>query len=302
MQGRLDRHRAADPRQDRRAPPPEPSSRPRICWPRSRRRRREDGGDPRPRATPIVEDRETAPDAEGLVPPALQAAVLPRRVPAGLQRAELRTSSTPTARASSASTRPASWSAACDYEVDCIIFASGFEVGTELRPPRRASTLIGRDGVRLSECWADGMRTMHGIHVHGFPNAVHRRLRAGRQPDLERHAQPHRRRRDHRRRSSGTRSTSGADEVEVTAEAEDAWMELLDSSPASFIGIPDCTPGYYNNEGQPLTPAPASHGRLPARRRSAYFEYIDGWRNSGDSKASSSLLADRRQPMARPSP
>ena len=57
-----------------------------------------------------------------------------------------------------------------EYEVDCIIYASGFEVGTEYT--RRAGfDLTGRDGVKLSEHWAAGMRTKHGIHVHGFPNA-----------------------------------------------------------------------------------------------------------------------------------
>ena len=59
--------------------------------------------------------------------------------------------------------------AGVEYEVDCIIYASGFEVGTEYT--RRAGyDMTGRDGVKLSEHWADGMRTKHGIHVHGFPN------------------------------------------------------------------------------------------------------------------------------------
>ena len=75
---------------------------------------------------------------------------------------------------------------------------------------------------------------------------------------------------------------TGADEVEVTAEAEQAWMDLLESSPTSFFGNADCTPGYYNNEGQPLN-ARARFGMAgyplgPV----AYFEYIDKWRNSGD--------------------
>src|SRR5688572_21922421 len=54
-----------------------------------------------------------------------------------------------------------------EYEVDCIIYASGFEVGTPYT--RRAGfDLVGRDGVKLSDYWAEGMRTKHGIHVHGF--------------------------------------------------------------------------------------------------------------------------------------
>ena len=56
-----------------------------------------------------------------------------------------------------------------EYEVDCIIYASGFEVGTAFTAAP-ASTLTGRDGLTLSEAWADGMRSKHGMHVHGFPN------------------------------------------------------------------------------------------------------------------------------------
>jgi cation diffusion facilitator CzcD-associated flavoprotein CzcO len=56
-----------------------------------------------------------------------------------------------------------------EYEVDCIIYASGFEVGTEYTQ-RAGYDPVGRGGLRLSEYWADGMRTKHGIHVHGFPN------------------------------------------------------------------------------------------------------------------------------------
>ncbi len=111
-----------------------------------------------------------------------------------------RTSSTPTARASSASPRPGWSPPAGEYEVDCIIYASGFEVGTDLRRAGPASTLTGRDGVRLSEHWADGMRTLHGIHVHGFPNVFLVQLAQGAQPDLQRPAQPHRVGPDHRRR------------------------------------------------------------------------------------------------------
>ncbi|HEX4904465.1 MAG TPA: NAD(P)/FAD-dependent oxidoreductase, partial [Acidimicrobiales bacterium] len=59
--------------------------------------------------------------------------------------------------------------AGTEYEVDCIIYASGFEVGTEYTS-RAGYDPKGRDGVRLSDYWAEGMRTKHGIHVHGFPN------------------------------------------------------------------------------------------------------------------------------------
>ena len=74
-----------------------------------------------------------------------------------------------------------------EYQLDCIIYASGFEVGTEYK--RRAGfDLTGRGGVKLSDHWASGMRTKHGIHVHGFPERVLRAADAGRQSHLQRAA------------------------------------------------------------------------------------------------------------------
>jgi cyclohexanone monooxygenase len=56
-----------------------------------------------------------------------------------------------------------------EYEVDCIIFATGFEVGTTYT--RRAGyDIVGRGGTTLSDHWADGLRTLHGMQTHGFPN------------------------------------------------------------------------------------------------------------------------------------
>jgi cation diffusion facilitator CzcD-associated flavoprotein CzcO len=164
------------------------------------------------------------------------------------------------------------------YEVDCIIYASGFEVGTEYT--RRAGyDLTGRDGARLSACWADGMRTLHGIHVRGFPNAFivqpaqganlisnvpHNLTEAGQTiAAIISHA-----------------VSQGFREVEVTQEAQDAWVELLLSGPPAILGSADCTPGYYNNEGQ--APGPRAWlGVGYPHGPQAYFGYIDQWRSSG---------------------
>src|SRR4051794_2643793 len=56
-----------------------------------------------------------------------------------------------------------------EYEVDCLIFATGFEVGTTYT--RRAGyDIVGRNGMSLSDKWANGMRTLHGLQSNGFPN------------------------------------------------------------------------------------------------------------------------------------
>jgi cyclohexanone monooxygenase len=73
----------------------------------------------------------------------------------------------------------------------------------------------------------------------------------------------------------------GAREVEVTKEAEDAWLELLLSGGGRMLGSPDCTPGYYNNEGQDPGPAARYNVGYP-EGPSAYFRYLDRWRSSGE--------------------
>ena len=137
-----------------------------------------------------------------------------------------RTWSTPTARASSASPRPAWSPAAREYEVDCIIYASGFEVGTEYT--RRAGFDVDRARRR------DAVRVLGRRHAHParhprarLPERVRRasRPRARTSSRTCRTTSPSRAARS--RWSSSTRSTGGYAEVEVTKEAEDAWVELL---------------------------------------------------------------------------
>ena len=58
------------------------------------------------------------------------------------------------------------------YEVDCIIFATGFEVGTAYTR-RSGFEVYGRDGRKLTDYWASGLRTLHGFYSHGFPNCFY---------------------------------------------------------------------------------------------------------------------------------
>jgi cation diffusion facilitator CzcD-associated flavoprotein CzcO len=163
-----------------------------------------------------------------------------------------------------------------EYRLDCIIYASGFEVGTPYT--RRAGfEVTGRGGGTLTAYWADGMRTLHGLHSRGFPNLFFVQPTQGANlisnvphnivdsaatiAVTVRHALDH-----------------GFSAVEPARDAEDAWVELLLSGPRSMIGGPDCTPGYYNNEGQ--DPG-AFLGRGYPYGPSAYFAYIDKWRASG---------------------
>ncbi|GIS18124.1 MAG: hypothetical protein CM15mP120_00400 [Pseudomonadota bacterium] len=55
------------------------------------------------------------------------------------------------------------------FEVDCLIFATGFEVGTSYTR-RSGYDIVGRGGQTLSEHWQEGLRTFQGLTSHGFPN------------------------------------------------------------------------------------------------------------------------------------
>ncbi|WP_082190623.1 flavin-containing monooxygenase [Bradyrhizobium pachyrhizi] len=165
-----------------------------------------------------------------------------------------------------------------EYALDCIIYASGFEVGTEYK--RRAGfDLNGRDGVKLSEHWAEGMRTKHGIHVHGFPNVFFVQPTQG--ANLISNV-PHNLTEAARTIALmvGHAQDNGFKEIEVSREAEDRWVELLLTGVGRMIGGPDCTPGYYNNEGREPGPAAKLNVGHPSGAL-AYFKYIDGWRRSG---------------------
>ena len=165
-----------------------------------------------------------------------------------------------------------------EYEVDCIIYASGFEVGTEYK--RRAGfEVTGRDGLKLSDAWGEGMRSLHGIHVHGFPNLFFVQPTQG--ANLISNV-PHNLTEGGRTIATVIRHARevGAHEVEVTQAAQEAWIELLKSGPGRMLGSLDCTPGYYNNEGQPSGPAAELNVGYPAGA-AAYFRYIDEWRNTG---------------------
>jgi cyclohexanone monooxygenase len=174
--------------------------------------------------------------------------------------------------------------AGTEYELDCVIFASGFEVGTSLTA-RSGFDATGRDGLRLSEYWANGMKSKHGVHVHGFPNLFIVQLTHA--ANLISNV-PHNFTEAGRAIAATVRHAvkGGYDEVEVSKAAEDGWMELLRGGSglgamAGIIGSSDCTPGYYNNEGQPGGLGKELLLAYPAGPV-AYFEYLKRWCSSGD--------------------
>ena len=165
-----------------------------------------------------------------------------------------------------------------EYEVDCIIFATGFEVGTTYT--RRAGyEIVGRGGRTLSEHWADGLRTLHGMQAHGFPNCFFMGFTQGAvtvsvPQTLNEQA-------CHITYMLSEVRSQGGSTIECTPEGEQAWLDEMASKArlgARFRA--ECTPGYYNNEGQTGNPNQffsGAYGAGPIR----FFRILDEWRENG---------------------
>jgi cyclohexanone monooxygenase len=169
--------------------------------------------------------------------------------------------------------------AGTEYPVDCIIYASGFETGTE--PTRRAGLdAVGTGGTRLSEYWGQGLRTLHGVHVHGFPNAFLAQPYGG--PSLLAN-QPHNLTDAAKTVAAvvGHMAEAGFTRVEATEPAQDAWTAQVGINPAMRSLLENCTPSYINNEGAEPGPSPFYAGEYLHGGPIGFLQHIQQWRDSG---------------------
>jgi len=169
--------------------------------------------------------------------------------------------------------------AGVEYPVDCIVYATGFEVGTGFQ---RVSgfEIYGRDGLSLSDKWADGIRTLHGMHIHGFPNCfLMSTIQGGftvNYPHMLDEVATH------VAHIVGHALAIEKEVVETSAEAEASWVQtILDKGVrGGIIGDETCTPGYYNNEGKPREhfEQMVSYGDGPI----PFFNLLAKWRDTGE--------------------
>ncbi|MAQ60536.1 MAG: monooxygenase [Gammaproteobacteria bacterium] len=163
------------------------------------------------------------------------------------------------------------------FDLDCIIFATGFEVGTDYTR-RSGYDLIGRNGVSLKDKWSEGISTLHGLQTNGFPNCfIIHTAQAGFTVSFP-HAMNEQAK--HIAYILNECKKANAAVVEVTKEAEQAWVEhVIDMSRMSEKYQAECTPGYYNNEGKPnpVSRQNGAYGGGPSR----FFKVVEAWREEG---------------------
>ena len=164
-----------------------------------------------------------------------------------------------------------------EYPLDCIVFATGFEVGTDYTR-RSGYDLIGRDGLSLQAKWDEGVATLHGMFSRGFPNVLIFSLaQSGFSVNF-----PHMLDEQSRHAAYVLRHALDHDvrSLEPSAEAEAAWVQtILSLALDRQAFLESCTPGYYNNEGRPaesdLTGSPYGAGPI------AFVKVLEDWRSDG---------------------
>lgn len=167
-----------------------------------------------------------------------------------------------------------------EYPVDCIIYASGFEITTSLKR-RVGFEIYGRDGQSLFDYYKDGMRTLHGHSSRGFPNWFYIGIgQNGLSVNMTAMFDDQAR---HVAYIIKEVKARGATTVQPTAEAEEAWVEVIRSVAILNRDFQNaCTPGYYNNEGGERSGGLNGQTYTPGINK--FNALLAEWRDEGDLK------------------
>ena len=135
-----------------------------------------------------------------------------------------------------------------EYEIDCMVFASGFEVTSDLKRRWGFDTVEGRNGLSIYDYWGDGPLTLHGITAHNFPNMffsgyVQGGLNGTTTEQFSKQVY-------HAAWIISEALKRGITSVEPSQEAQDAYLHrfrevALDLS----VVLNECPPSYFTNEG-----------------------------------------------------
>jgi cyclohexanone monooxygenase len=166
-----------------------------------------------------------------------------------------------------------------EHPVDCVIFACGYEVTSELSRRWGIDVVEGRNGVSIYDHWADGYKTLHGMTTCGFPNQFFIQfsqggLNASIPATFEQQAH-------HIAYIIKEGLKRGASVVECSPKAQEQWVKTIrETSYDNTAWERACTPGYFNNEGEEkrrwFLGEPYGPGFY------AFDKLIQEWRDNGD--------------------
>jgi len=165
-----------------------------------------------------------------------------------------------------------------EYELDCLIFATGFEVNRATYTHQADLEITGRGGVKLGDYWAKGMRTYQGMLAHGFPNCFHVGFtQTGYTPNFTYMGDQQSR---HIAAVIAEANAAGIKSMEATREAEARYVETVSAPNAMTDYLKSCTPGYYNAEGGSENNAGFLQGHWPEGALK-FYQMLAEWRANG---------------------
>ncbi|WP_098895924.1 NAD(P)/FAD-dependent oxidoreductase [Streptomyces sp. t99] len=174
------------------------------------------------------------------------------------------------------------------YALDCLIFATGFNVGTSGIHSGRLP-VRGRGGVPLLDRWRrQGPRTLHGFTSNGFPNLIQLGTLQNASSVNFTHILD-----EQAVHAAALVAAAEADDalIEPSSASEDAWLAVLaEGAPDHEWFHAECTPGYYNREGRgrPNGPVAYPHGAV------AFHQLLEEWRE----KSLTEVLRSRTVPRS----
>lgn len=173
-----------------------------------------------------------------------------------------------------------------EYDIDCLIFASGFEVTSDLQRRWGIEKICGRGGRSLYDQWEHEFRTLHGVMTHSFPNQFYVGFFQGgfNASTTETFNNQGR----HIAWIISQAVQRGASVVEPSLEAQDAYVRhVREVAVDTSAFIRECTPGYFNNDGQEIAD---ESGELRPRTYTgetyglgyyAFEKLLEDWRSDG---------------------
>lgn len=165
-----------------------------------------------------------------------------------------------------------------EYDVDCAIFATGFDVGVSgvLSGDLPVS---GRGGQQLLEAWSRGPMTLHGFYSNGFPNLFH--LGAFQNANSVNFVHILQEQAEHIAAVVSRAESTGRRVIEPTLEAQQEWARtVLETAQDNRDFQAKCTPGYYNGEGTreivgfTYSPGPVAFHRLLEEWRKTHIDEV----------------------------
>lgn len=171
-----------------------------------------------------------------------------------------------------------------EYEVDCIIYASGFEITTDIDRRYSIEAIEGRDGRSLFDHWRDGYQTLHGMTSRGFPNQFFTGFtQVGISANISANYELQG---EHIAYIIAEALARGVTTVEPSQEAQDDWGATIRETAVDNSAFEAaCTPGYYNNEGGGGGEGIRSHlGEPYGPGFYAFGDLLRIWRDNGDLK------------------